>query len=211
VALQLVQSGDLERRRLEFLLNLLCLEQADRIPDAVSSALGKAAKALAATLESRKPDEEVSIDVALAMAFVAATVRLLRDKKCTPELESVSTAGCELTVRWLVSSYVEVIQMTHECSDGSVEEAYEVPELWSLTCGIVCSVLDTSKGTAGDLVANLLRTSACNCQQLLYVAQAAARKECRRAAQAVEKEDEGPATTAFSVARLLLDLVDRVE
>lgn len=216
VAMQLVRSGgDLERRRLEFLLNILCLEQADGIPDAVASALGKAAEALATTLMSRKLCETVSIDVALAMAFVAATVRLLRDTKHTPsaELHSLAKTGCGLTVRWLLSSYVEVVKTIHGCSDGPVEfeEANEVPELWSLTCGILSSLSDTSKVAASDLVANVLRASASNCQQLLCTAQAMARKECRRAAQEVEEEDAGPATTAFSVARSLLDLVDRLE
>ena len=219
VAMQVVRSGgDLERRRLEFLLNLLCLEHADGIPTAVGLALGQAAKALITALESRS--EELSVDVALAMAFVAGTVRLLRDTRnvSSDELRRLSANGCETTVRWVVVSYAKVVKIIQECSGGAVEadeEANEIPELWSLTCGILCSLSDKPVGTASDdhatVVASALRECASNCQHPLSSAQAAAHKECRRGAQDAEEDADGPATTSFSVARLLLDLAKCLE
>ena len=218
VAMQIVRSGgDLERRRLEFLLNLLCLEHADGIPTAVVSAFGQAAKALITALEPRSA--ELSVDVALAMSFVAGSVRLLRDTRnvSIAELHSLSAKGCEATVRWVVASYAKVVELIQECLDGAIEsadEANEVPELWSLTCGILCTLSDKPMGTASDdkdaVVATVLRGCASNYEHPLSIAQSAAHKEWRRGTEDVEEDADEPAMTSFSIARLLLDLAERL-
>lgn len=219
VAMQLVRDrGNLESRRLEFLLNLLCLEQADGFPGAVAAAIGEAAEVLAKTLQLKR---ELSVDVALAIAFVAGSVRLLRDSKQVPSatLRSLCMTGCNVVVQWVVASYSEVVKVARRCLEEPIEaeSAREIPELWSLTCGILCSLLGAASGgdstrcsESATLVVTSLRAGISECQQLLCDAKTAAHKESRRPIKkSDEDEDEdSPATTPITVAQSLLVFAD---
>ena len=197
--------------------------------------MGEAALALTSTATAGGAAPG-SADMALAMAFVAASVRLLRDSGAaatTAGLQALAPPGCKLLLRWLVGSYAAVVETARgsatQAEEGEAEaeaEGAELAELWILTAGIMCSLFEAPAGRGGSggsakdakdraaLDARLLQAGAAEAKKAFTTAKAAAEKECEAAADDGDGNDdddeEEEAVTPVGAARVLLALAEHL-
>jgi len=194
--------------------------------------MGEAALALTSTATAGGA-APASADMALAMAFVAGSVRLLRDNGAaatTAGLQALAPPGCKLLLRWLVGSYAAVVETARgsatQAEEGEAEaEGAELAELWILTAGIMCSLFEAPAGRGGSggsakdakdraaLVARLFQAGAAEAKKAFTTAKAAAEKECEAAADdgdGNDDDDEEEAVTPVGAARVLLALAEHL-
>ena len=232
VARQIVRSHNsggptvdvLDPRRLELLLNVLCLEHT--IPPRVTAMIGSTVIALSSHLTRLMEGSNGTTSTrewGLAMAVVAAGVRLVRDSSdlrgSDDCLSDVTQPGCGLVLRWLAVTYqpaVESLEDTAGTGKGGDDDGEQLAEMYLLTSGVCCSLLDhdgTGNGSSRnrrEFVAKALRDAARHsaCAIDLALSMKAATKQPLRSlpVKAAEDEDEDEAVGAGDISDSLLHL-----